>query len=500
MVNKIFDCPILLPKTVKVTRVRHGKRSKEKLESRVVEGLDDLVSDLSIINFVDYTSELNQGITAYDRFEEQTDTLIRKLSMKSIDFIQVVGFPGSGRTTLVKHLANRINNGQVPPVLLDAKVFAIDVRILNSCDFSKTMSFIMQYYYETCATTKFIFLIKDLEYISLEAAAKIDSEVKMLKKLYKNELKLFKIIFNLEYTTYNESEELPNFPFWKSSEFIFFEEEQKPDKIVKILKPAINAYAEEHGVNISDNLLKMIAYMMFRKGNLSEYLRIDYEELLIKIEEVLVSAEIENKAKAKQEDVMKAFELDYKEYNLYSKKNKKAHAIHEAGHTVLSLVLSDLYDLLFVKVISDSLTHNAGTTYVRYKCIHYDEKDLVHSVAFKLGGRVAENLFGKTSNNGASSDLKSVNEEVMEYVSKCGFNERFGKNYATDFDSMSSKQFEILENETKRIVKQGQKFAEKTLKKHKKFVEILAKKLYKEGIVYGDDIKSMWKKYLKNMK
>lgn len=500
MVNKIFDCAISLPKKVNVTRVRHGKKSKEKLDNRMVEGLVDLMLDSKVINFEDYTSALNQGITVYDKFEEQADTLIRKLSLKSIDIIQLVGFAGSGRTTLVKHLANRINNGQVPPVLLGAKVLSIDARTLGKYNFLQIMSSIKQYYYGKCATTKFILLIKNLEYIPLEVAAMIDSEVEMFKKMYKNELDLLKVIFNLEYFTYNESEELSRLSFWESSEFIFFEEEQNPDKIVKILKPAVKACMEDHDVKISDNLLKMIAYMMFRKGNLSEYLRINYNELLIKIEEVLVSAELKNKAKAKQEDVMKAFESDYKEYSIYSEKNKRMHAIHEAGHTVLSLVLSDLYDLLFVKVISDSSTHNAGITCIRYKAVFYDEKDLIHSVAFKLGGRVAENLFGKNPNNGAVSDLKSINEDVMEYVSKCGFNERFGKNYATDVDNMSSKQFEILEYETKKIVKQGQKFAEKVLKKHKKFVKILAKKLYNEGIVYGDDIRSMWKKYLKNMK
>lgn len=59
--------------------------------------------------------------------DDEVNMIAEILSRRSKNNPLIVGEPGTGKTTLVNHLANLINKGQVPRKLIDAKILSLDL-------------------------------------------------------------------------------------------------------------------------------------------------------------------------------------------------------------------------------------------------------------------------------------------------------------------------------------------------------------------------------------
>ena len=447
------------------------------------------------VEVFDLTVTQSNDITVYNSFENTTKTLVRNIARVKTNKVAIFGYEGSGKNTLIKYFANRILQKQVPELLFDTKVLMIDCSMLEYINYPEVMKSVMETYNETEGTTKFVWVIDNFETIPAEAAAYFETNIKAVTSTYSKQLDLFKIFMIINKEAFRKREEIFEMSFWSSTVGVTFKEEKKPNKIIEVLAPEIRKLEKAHGAHISKELLILTIYMLYGKGVDGYEVRINYNKFLGMVDYILAIVELDGRKEVVKQDIITGYENDFNVYNEYSEFDRKRFAYHEAGHTLIALVLPEHYELLAVKAICDSTSDAAGITIVMPKSFFHNYKGLIKTLAFSLGGRVAEEIYGHMSGEGAVSDLDMINGEAIDYISRCGANKKFGKNFVADPECISPKQLEILEEEAKKIISKSYKFAKKTLKENKDFLVTLAEKLYAEGLLTGDEVKEMWNKY-----
>jgi cell division protease FtsH len=114
-----------------------------------------------------------------------------------------------------------------------------------------------------------------------------------------------------------------------------------------------------------------------------------------------------------------------------SEKQRKILAVHEAGHALLGVLMSDFDKVRKVSIIPRGGA--GGVTYFepqqdRIDMQLYSREYLENQIIVSLGGRVAEEIvFGTTqATTGASGDLETVMDIAYNMVATFGFNETLG--------------------------------------------------------------------------
>ena len=113
---------------------------------------------------------------------------------------------------------------------------------------------------------------------------------------------------------------------------------------------------------------------------------------------------------------------------IISSYKRRVLAIHEAGHTLIGLLVDDFDDFLKVSIIPRGSA--GGVTYFSPSddAGLYSQKYLLNKIMVTLGGRIAEEMTLGTLNTttGASGDLEQVFVTAKEMVGFYGFNETLG--------------------------------------------------------------------------
>lgn len=113
---------------------------------------------------------------------------------------------------------------------------------------------------------------------------------------------------------------------------------------------------------------------------------------------------------------------------IISSHKRRVLAIHEAGHTLIGLLVDDFDDFSKVSIIPRGSA--GGVTYFSPSddAGLYSQKYLLNKIMVTLGGRIAEELTLGTLNTttGASGDLEQVFVTAKEMVGFYGFNETLG--------------------------------------------------------------------------
>lgn len=108
-----------------------------------------------------------------------------------------------------------------------------------------------------------------------------------------------------------------------------------------------------------------------------------------------------------------------------SERDMEVSAVHEAGHTIVSLVLG-------VAVLKTSIipySSGAGGVTVRDTDIEYDtklkmKKELENSICILLAGRAAEKEIFGDHTQGCTNDLAEATKLVYSMVTECGYDDR----------------------------------------------------------------------------
>lgn len=174
-------------------------------------------------------------------------------------------------------------------------------------------------------------------------------------------------------------------------------------------------------------------------------------------------------------------------------------AVHESGHTVLSIVLMKTIPDVVYSITTDA--DSQGFVYSSFAWKYISRKELIPRVSMMLGGYVAEELiFGKENlTSGASSDI----EKATEFLSTMYKNNGMGQTpikYSIPIkeENDSYHQFGAVEEEIKNAIEEAKLLAEKTLKSEQKLLLSLADFLSDNRMLRKNDIKRFVEKAISN--
>ena len=198
---------------------------------------------------------------------------------------------------------------------------------------------------------------------------------------------------------------------------------------------------------------------------------------------------------------------DNKKFDPQKNEGESATAIHEVGHALVS-ILEYPEERPFVEITimprGDALgyvKHDSSNNHAQTK------EKLLKDVRVSLGGRIAEEIFYGPDNvsAGAISDIKKATLIVQRMVEEYGMSYVVGpmaivatehtylgghRNYICT-DEMRT----IAEKEEQRILKEQYQITLKMLQEKKKIIEDMARKVFDEKTMSGDEFTEYYKKH-----
>ncbi|WP_308502257.1 ATP-dependent zinc metalloprotease FtsH [uncultured Alistipes sp.] len=192
---------------------------------------------------------------------------------------------------------------------------------------------------------------------------------------------------------------------------------------------------------------------------------------------------------------------------IISDDEKRVIAYHEAGHATVSWILENASPLIKVTIIPRGKALGAAWYLPEERQITTREQ-LMDELAATLGGRVSEQLtFGEVS-TGALNDLERVTKQAYAMVAYYGMSDEVGTLSYYDSTGQSDMSFtkpysektaQEIDSETRRVIDEAYRMAEKVLKEHKEGLKELAELLLQREVVFTEDVERIFGKRKKDI-
>lgn len=209
---------------------------------------------------------------------------------------------------------------------------------------------------------------------------------------------------------------------------------------------------------------------------------------------------------ALKESVEKVMLGPQRKSHILSTKEKEITAYHEGGHALVGTVLPFSDPVHKVSIISRGRA--AGYTMklpVEDKHLH-TRSSFLDEIAALLGGFAAEKLIFNELTTGASNDLKVATNMARKLVMTYGMSEELGPISLGDHHEMiflgreisESKNYseevaQKIDQEVSKIMGEGLKRATEVLKKHRAYLEAIAKKLIEQETLEQEEFNEIVK-------
>src|SRR5690625_1423089 len=115
-----------------------------------------------------------------------------------------------------------------------------------------------------------------------------------------------------------------------------------------------------------------------------------------------------------------------KKDRIMNETERKMVAYHEAGHTIVGLVLSDARIVHKVTIVPRGRAGGYAIMLPKEDRYLMTKKDLTEQIVGLLGGRAAEEIFFGTQSSGASNDFQQSTQIARSMVTEYGMSERLG--------------------------------------------------------------------------
>ncbi len=187
-----------------------------------------------------------------------------------------------------------------------------------------------------------------------------------------------------------------------------------------------------------------------------------------------------------------------KKNKIITPEEKRAIAVHEAGHATVSWMCEYASPLVKVTIVPRGKSLGAAWYLPEERQITTAEQ-LLDEMCAALGGRAAEFVeFGKIS-TGALSDLEKVTKQAHAMVSIYGLNEKIGNvsyyNMGEGFTKpFSEKTAALMDDEVKNITDIQYQRAIKILTENKDKLNQLADKLIEKEVIFKEDLEAIFGK------
>jgi cell division protease FtsH len=175
---------------------------------------------------------------------------------------------------------------------------------------------------------------------------------------------------------------------------------------------------------------------------------------------------------------------------------KRAVAVHEAGHATVSWLCEFANPLVKVTIVPRGRSLGAAWYLPDERQITRTEQ-MLDEMCATLGGRAAEKVVFDKISTGALSDLEKVTKQAMAMVSIYGLNEKVGNISYYNMDNsfskpFSEKQASVMDEEIKKLTDQQYKRAIKILEDNKDKLLLLADQLLEKEVIFKENLEKIF--------
>ena len=187
-----------------------------------------------------------------------------------------------------------------------------------------------------------------------------------------------------------------------------------------------------------------------------------------------------------------------------SPQERKTVAYHEAGHTIVGLVLNDARVVHKVTIVPRGRAGGYAIMLPREDQMLMSKKNAEEQIAGLMGGRAAEELIFKSQSSGASNDFEQATQIALAMVTQYGMSDKIGPvelqssgqvftGQGYDQSTYSEKTAALVDEEVRRILNEGHERALHILETHREQHKVIAEALLKYETLDEKEILSLYK-------
>ena len=181
-----------------------------------------------------------------------------------------------------------------------------------------------------------------------------------------------------------------------------------------------------------------------------------------------------------------------------TKEERERVSHHEAGHALMGFLLRDCTHPIKVSIVPRGEAALGFSQQKNENKKLFKENTILSRIAILLGGRTAEKIIYNNVSTGAADDIEKASSLIYQYTCSWGMNKNIGPLNPDAMGSigrnLSNESFE----ECKNIMCNIEDFVLKTLKKHKKYMKLIAELLLKDETINYEQIKEIVPEKLEN--
>ncbi len=187
-----------------------------------------------------------------------------------------------------------------------------------------------------------------------------------------------------------------------------------------------------------------------------------------------------------------------KRNRVISKEERETVAYHEAGHTVVGLVLNDARVVHKVTIVPRGRAGGYAIMLPREDQQLMSKKDAMEQIAGLMGGRAAEEIVFDSQSSGASNDFEQATNIARAMVTQYGMSKRLGpvqlENPAQDTygPRYSQETGAAVDEEVRRLTNEAHDTAKKIIEEHRDKHKLIAEALLKYETLDEKQILSLW--------
>jgi cell division protease FtsH len=193
-----------------------------------------------------------------------------------------------------------------------------------------------------------------------------------------------------------------------------------------------------------------------------------------------------------------------KKNKIVTPEEKRAIAIHEAGHATVSWMLEHAAPLVKVTIVPRGQSLGAAW-YLPEERLIVRPDQMLDEMCATMGGRAAEKVTFNTISTGALSDLEKVTKQARAMVTIYGLNEKLGN--VTYYDSSGQSEYNfskpyseetahIIDQEISILIESQYQRAIAILEENKDKLNQLAAILIEKEVIFKDDLETIFGKRL----
>jgi cell division protease FtsH len=193
-----------------------------------------------------------------------------------------------------------------------------------------------------------------------------------------------------------------------------------------------------------------------------------------------------------------------KKSRIMSKKEREITALHESGHSILSLLLPEVNPLKKVSIIPRGLAGGYTFTPPLEDRHYWTKRELLAEITMMLGGRAAEELLLGEVTTGAQNDLETATNMARRMVCQFGMSDKLGNMTLGKREGLiflgrdiveernySESTARLIDEEVKQIVDEGYEKARALLEQHTDKLKLLSDTLLEKEVLDGEAVKKL---------